>query len=80
MQVIAAEEALAFCEQNNIDAYIPNFGQYKSEREGFEYNKENNYYQCTKVGGNGAKLLFKGERTNSKGYTKKNLQKQRDRL
>jgi len=64
-------EALAFCEQNNIDAYIPNFGQYKSEREGFEYNKENNYYQCTKVGGNGAKLLFKGERTDSKGYTKK---------
>lgn len=64
-------EALAFCEQNNIDAYIPNFGQYKSEREGFEYNKADNYYQCTKQGGNRAKLLFKGERTDSKGYTKK---------
>jgi transposase len=64
-------EALDFCEQNNIDAYIPNFGQYKAEREGFEYNKVENYYQCTKAGGKGAKLLFKGERTDSKGYTKK---------
>lgn len=64
-------EALAFCEQNKIDAYIPNFGQYKAERSGFEYHKVENYYQCTKEGGNGAKLLFKGERTDSKGYTKK---------
>jgi len=64
-------EALAFCEQNGIDAYIPNFGQYKAHREGFEYQKEANYYQCTKQGGKGAKLLFKGERTDSKGYTKK---------
>ena len=64
-------EALAFCEQNNIDAYIPNFGQYKAEREGFEYHKVENYYQCTKAGGNKAKLPFKGVRTDSKGYTKK---------
>lgn len=64
-------EALAFCEQNNIDAYIPNFGQYKAERDGFEYNPKENHYQCTKEGGNRAKLLFKGERTDSKGYTKK---------
>lgn len=64
-------EALAFCEQNKIDAYIPNFGQYKPEREGFEYHQEENYYQCTKQGGNRAKLLYKGERTDSKGYTKK---------
>lgn len=56
-------EALAFCETNNIDAYIPNFGQYKSEREGFEFKSEENYYQCTKPGGKAAKLLFKGERT-----------------
>jgi hypothetical protein len=64
-------ESLAFCEQNNIDAYIPNFGQYKAEREGFEYNKAENYYQCTKSGGNKSKLLYKGERTDSKGYSKK---------
>lgn len=64
-------EALAYCEQNNINAYIPNFGQYKPERPGFEYNQAANYYQCTKEGGNGAKLFYKGERTDSKGYTKK---------
>nr|WP_239106917.1 transposase [Flavobacterium macrobrachii] len=50
---------------------MPNFGQYVAEREGFVYNKAENYYQCTKVGGNQAKLLFKGERTDSKGYTKR---------
>jgi hypothetical protein len=29
--------ALKYCEENNIDAYIPNHGQYKAEREGFIY-------------------------------------------
>jgi len=33
-------------------------------------DKQNNYYQCTKEGGNKAKLLFKGEKTDSKGYRK----------
>ena len=41
---------------------FPNFGQYKSEREGFMFHKEENYYQCTKPEGNQAKLLFKGEK------------------
>jgi len=63
-------EALAYLHEKNIDAYIPNFGQYKPEREGFVFNKEENYYQCTKPKGNRAKLLFKGEKTDSKGYTK----------
>lgn len=64
-------EALAYLHQKNIDAYIPNFGQYKPEREGFTFHKEENYYQCTKPDGNQAKLLFKGEKTDSKGYTKR---------
>jgi hypothetical protein len=64
-------EALAYLHKKNIDAYIPNFGQYKPEREGFTFNKEENYYQCTKPEGNQAKLLFKGEKTDSKGYTKR---------
>ncbi len=64
-------EALAFCEDHHIDAYIPNFGQYKAEREGFIFYQEQNYYQCTKAGGHQAQLLYKGERTDSKGYTKK---------
>ena len=53
-------EALAYLHEKNINAYIPNFGQYKSEREGFMFHKEENYYQCTKPEGNQAKLLFKG--------------------
>jgi transposase len=63
-------EALAYLHQKNIDAYIPNFGQYKPFREGFIFNKEENYYQCTKQGGNQAQLLYKGEKKDSKGYTK----------
>src|SRR5690606_22102610 len=50
-------EALAFCESHNIDAYIPNFGQYKSEREGFIYNAEKDQYECQR--GKRAVLPFK---------------------
>jgi len=49
--------ALRYCEQNNIDAYIPNLGQYKSEREGFIYNLEKDQYECQR--GNKAILIFK---------------------
>lgn len=38
--------ALKVLEEKNITGYIPNFGQYKSEREGFTYNKEGDYYTC----------------------------------
>ncbi|MFC0263855.1 transposase, partial [Fontibacter flavus] len=64
-------ESLKYLEENNIDAYIPNFGQYIPQREGFRYNSELDRYECTKEGGNKALLPFKGERTDSKGYTKK---------
>ena len=63
-------EALKYCKEKGINAYIPNFGQYKPEREGFVFNKEENRYECTKEGGNKALLLFKGARTDSKGYSK----------
>ena len=53
-------ESLKFCEERDIDAYIPNFGQYKPEREGFIYNQELNRYECQR--GNRAILLFKGTR------------------
>jgi hypothetical protein len=39
-------DALRYCEEKNIDAYIPNFGKYKAEREGFIYNKELDQYEC----------------------------------
>lgn len=64
-------ESLGYCEKHNIDAYIPNFGQYKPEREGFVFNEGLNQYECTKAGGNQAILLFKGKKTDSKGHVKK---------
>lgn len=64
-------ESLLYCQENKIDAYIPNFGQYKWEREGFIYNKELNQYECIKAGANQAVLTFKGVKVDSKGYAKK---------
>lgn len=63
-------EALQYLAQKNIDAWIPNFGQYKPKREGFIYNKQLNQYECIKEGGHQAILLFKGTQTDSKGYSK----------
>ena len=68
-------ESLEYCEKNGINAFIPNFGQYKPEREGFEFVKgktqEEDYYRCTQKGGKGAVLPFKRILTDSKGYQKK---------
>ena len=63
-------ESLKYCKEKGLNAYIPNFGQYKPEREGFYYNKSENRYECQKPGGNHAVLLFKGTKTDSKGYSK----------
>ena len=40
-------EALQALEDNNIEGYIPNFGQYKHDREGFSYDKKNDKYVCS---------------------------------
>ncbi len=48
-------EALQALEDNNIEGYIPNFGQYKNSREGFTYDKENDRYICSQ----GKYLVFK---------------------
>ena len=64
-------EALKYLNENNIDVWMPNFGQYKPEREGFIYNKEEDRYECVKEGGNGALLPFRKEATDSKGYIKR---------
>jgi len=61
--------ALKHCEKKNIDAYIPNFGQYKNSREGFIYNKEQDQYECTR--GNKAILPLKRTAAGSKGYMMK---------
>ena len=64
-------ESLQYCEDHHIDAWIPNFGQYKPDRLGFVFNVEQNQYECIQLGGNKAVLPFKGIRTDSKGYQKK---------
>ena len=60
-------ESLKYCKEKGINAYIPNFGQYKPEREGFVFNKEQNRYECVKFGGNRALLPFKDTKTDPKG-------------
>jgi transposase len=62
-------EALRFCEENNIDAYIPNTGRYKPKRERFIYEKEQDRYICTE--GNQAILTFKGITTDRNGHLRR---------
>jgi transposase len=62
-------EALRYCEEHNVEAYIPNFGLYKPTREGFVFNTELDRYECTR--GNKAILPFRKIITDKKGYTKK---------
>ncbi|MCO6426850.1 IS1182 family transposase, partial [Nitrosomonas communis] len=58
--------ALKALEQQHITGYIPNFGQYKSEREGFTYHKEGDYYTCPE----NKKVEFKKIKDNN-GYAMK---------
>jgi transposase len=60
-------EALQNCIDQNITAYIPNFGQYKTERKGFTYHEQDDYYQCEQ----GAKLPYKKTWQDKKGYYRK---------
>lgn len=62
-------EVLEYCHRKNIEAFIPNFGQYKNEREGFVYNKEKDQYECQR--GNKAVLPLKRTAANSRGYRMK---------
>lgn len=62
-------DALQYCEKNNIDAYIPNIGSYKSMREGFRYDKETDRYICTQ--GNKAILTFKTISADKNGHLRK---------
>jgi hypothetical protein len=61
--------ALAYLEEQHITGYIPNFGKYKPEREGFIYNKEKDQYECQQ--GNKAILPFKKTSTDVLGFEKK---------
>lgn len=61
--------ALKYLEEQNITGYIPNFGKYKNEREGFIYNKEKDQYECQQ--GNKAILPYKSTSTDVLGFEKK---------
>jgi transposase len=61
--------SLRYCEEEGINAYIPNFGQYKPEREGFTYNVELDQYECTR--GNKAILAFRKQRIGQDGNIRK---------
>lgn len=68
-------EVLRYVEKENIDAYIPNLGSYKSHRDGFIYNKEQDQYECIK--GNKAILHFKKIITDNAGLHKKTYRSSR---
>lgn len=65
-------QALKTLEENKITGYIPNFGQYKHEREGFTYHKEGDYYTCPE----NKKLEFKKIKDNN-GYAMKEYRSSR---
>jgi len=60
-------ETLGYLEQERITGYIPNPGQYKSEREGFIYHSQGDYYICPQ----GAVLSYKNTYPDRDGYLKK---------
>lgn len=68
-------EALKYLEENDITAFIPTFGPYKPNHEGFAYNAEEDCYVCSQ----GIKLSFKRikKRSDCNKYSKqyRNIQK-----
>src|SRR5215204_3945700 len=64
----SSSKALQACIDNNVTAYIPNFGQYKPFREGFTFDEVNNRYTCT---AKGVHLPYKKTYGDKKGYYKK---------
>lgn len=50
----SSTEALESLKKRGIYGYIPSFGGYKPERDGFSYDRENDLYHCTQ----GKKLTF----------------------
>jgi IS5 family transposase len=59
--------ALKYLEAQHITGYIPSFGPYKPEREGFTYDQEHDRYTCSR----GVHLPLHLLRTTKEGYHKK---------
>jgi transposase len=64
----SSSKALQACVDNNITAYIPNFGQYKPFREGFVFDEANDRYTCQ---AKGVHLPYKKTYGDKKGYYRK---------
>ena len=61
-------KALQACIDQNITAFIPNFGHYKPSREGFIYEEQADRYTCL---AKGVHLPYKKTYQDKKGYYKK---------
>jgi transposase len=61
-------KALKACIDNNVTAFIPNFGHYKPFREGFVFDQVNDRYTCE---AKGVHLPYKKTYQDKKGYYKK---------
>jgi transposase len=64
----SSSKALKACVDNNITAYIPNFGQYKASREGFVFDDAHDRYTCE---ARGVHLPYKKTYQDKKGYYRK---------
>ncbi|GAA5028215.1 transposase [Marivirga lumbricoides] len=66
----SSTESLEKMEKMELKGYIPNFGGFKPEREGFIYNEEHDHYVCSQ----GKQLKYRGIKKNhsiSKQYLSK---------
>lgn len=59
--------SLQYLNDNDLIGFIPNPAGYKSQREGFTYDKENNCYVCSQ----GVQLKYTRTYVENTGYTKK---------
>jgi transposase len=59
--------ALRYLEEHHITGYIPNFGPYKPQREGFTYDQDHDRYTCSR----GVHLPLHLVRTTKQGYDSK---------
>jgi hypothetical protein len=61
-------KALQACIDHNVTAFIPNFGHYKPQREGFVFDAQEDRYTCI---AKGVHLPYKKTYQDKKGYYKK---------
>ncbi len=67
MAVTAVAKPWLICTRKTSMPRSPTLGSTNPNAKDF-FNREENQYECIKEGSNKAILLFKGEKTDSKGY------------